>query len=167
MAINAQGGVHNATCHVCGASLTHVYYLNGQPIGADCLETKMGLKVNNIRAYIDSIGNVEYERLKADRAAQKAAQESAAAVRTSQVAEITASNQWLIDIIEPSAQYDNFGYALNFFGSIVRSLQQGTKASELPNKAAWIIAKHAAYGLRGSKRDDAMQAIVDRIYGES
>lgn len=80
------------------------------------------------------------------------------------IAEITSRNQWLIDELLPWARFDSAGNGLNFFGSIVFSLQHGQEVFDLPESAAIVITSKLAKGLRGKKRNTVVNAIWDRIY---
>lgn len=163
MAMNAAGGEHNAECSNCGASLTHVLYLNGKPVGSDCFERLTGLKPSHLEKYIDAAGNVDLERRERDNTAAAADRAATKQTHEAKCAEVAAKNQWLIVMLEPFAVNDPQGHSVNFAASIVKSLQQGELASTLPAKAVSIIVKILCTGLRGKKRDALYNELYERI----
>jgi hypothetical protein len=66
-------------------------------------------------------------------AAAKAAEEAARAAAV-------AANAWLVEALMPYANFDSYGYATNFFGSMVKELETGRAVDSLPAKAQSIIA---------------------------
>lgn len=149
---NASGSAHVCLCSECGASLTHVYYLDGRPLGSDCFERLTGLRVSDLRDYTDATGNVDLTKRAADLQARRDEFSAAEIRRAAQIADVAQANQWLIDALTP------FAFEGNFCASIIASLRsEGILASELPHKARCIIVSILVKGLRG-KRRDAMRA---------
>lgn len=159
--MNAHGTAHNAICSRCGASLTNVYFFNGQPVGSDCFERLTGLSFDQVRGYVREDGTIDLDARKRDMDARDAEQARTHAQYVADCTKVAESNEWLISGLAPFAEFDAQGYGMNFAGSIVRDLRNGTRANELPIKAAWIIAKMIVG--RSAKKQ---QELVDRIYAE-
>ncbi len=167
MVLNALGAVHNATCSNCGASLTHVFYLNGKPLGSDCFERLTGLTTAQVSRYTDTQGAIDLDARTRDIEARRQTAQLAHAAHEDHNAAIVASNAWLIDALTPYAVFVN-GHPNNFFASIVRELQQGTAHMDLPARAHAIIADTLAKetASRGRKYQVAREQLLARLNGD-
>jgi hypothetical protein len=170
----------NGFCCNCGAGLKYpveLVYRNrktGEVVktetwGRDCFETKFGDGSKFLRN-----GQFDVEEY----AAAKLAREEAAAAATAEFearkAQYAVRNAPIIEALKPfgsEVSWDQwkgvqYGALLdNFAGSIIRSLQNGELAVDLPDRAKSIIIDIVAKGegRRGSKKYDAKALELEEI----